>query len=72
MNRILHGEESVKELLCRDLQSVRDDQDILATNICKAKFIHFQFTKGFNGGFDAYVVLRLPKSARAIVVRLCK
>lgn len=71
-NRIFHDEEAVKEILCRDLQPTRDDHDIIATNIRKAKFIHFQFTKAFNGGFDAYIVFRLPKSARAIVVRLCK
>ena len=71
-NRILHDEEAVKKLLCRDLQPTQDDHDILATNIRKAKFIHFQTTKAFNGGFDSYIVFRIPKSARAIVVRLCK
>lgn len=71
-NRIFHEEDAVKEILCRDLQSTRDDHDIIATYIRKAKFIHFQFTKSFNGGYDAYVVLRIPKSARTIVVRLCK
>lgn len=72
VNRIFHDEESVKEILYRDLQTMHDDHGTIATNIQKAKFILFLFAKAFNGGFDSYVVFRIPRSARAIIVRLCK
>ena len=71
-NRILHDEEAAKELLFRDLQPAHEDLDVLAANLRKAKFVHFQITSAFNGGFDAYIVFRIPETARAIVVRLCK
>ena len=71
-NRVFHDEDALKHLLCRDMDTERDDQDILMTNIHKSKFVHFQMTKAFNGGFDAYIVFRIPKSASAVVVRLCK
>ena len=72
-NRIFHDEESLKRLVCRDLDTEHDDdQDYLAQSIHHAKYIHFQMTKAFNGGFDAYIVFRITESARAIVVRICK
>lgn len=72
-NRISHDEEALKDLLCRDLPTQKDDDaDYLAQSIRHAKFIHFQLTKSFNGGFDAYIVFRITETARAIVVRLCK
>lgn len=72
-NRIFHDEEALKRLACHDLPTQKDDDaDYLAQSIHNAKFIHFQITKAFNGGFDAYVVFRITETARTIVVRLCK
>ena len=72
-NRILHDEEALKRLLCSGLPAdTSDDADYLAKSIHHAKYIHFQMTKVFNGGFDAYVVLRITETARVIVVRLCR
>ena len=72
-NRIFHDEEALKRLVCRDLDTEHDDDaDYFAQSIHHAKYIHFQMTKAFNGGFDAYVVFRITETARTIVVRLCK
>lgn len=72
-NRIFHDEEALKYLLCHGLSTQNDDDaDYLAQSIRHAKFIYFQVTKSFNGGFDAYIVFRITETARAIVVRLCK
>ena len=72
-NRIFHDEEALKRLVCHDLPTQKDDDaDYLAQSVHNAKFIHFQITKAFNGGFDAYVVFRITETARTIVVRLCK
>jgi len=72
-NRIFHDEEALKHLVCSGLPTnTNDDADYLAQSIHHAKFIHFQMTKAFNGGFDAYIVFRITETARAIVVRLCK
>lgn len=63
----------MKALLFHGLSTQNDDDaDYLAQSIRHAKFIHFQVTKSFNGGFDAYIVFRIAETARAIVVRLCK
>ena len=72
-NRIFHDEEALKHLVCKDLDTEHDDDaDYLAQSVHHAKFIHFQITKAFNGGFDAYVVFCITETARTIVVRLCK
>lgn len=72
-SRIFHDEEALKLRICRDLPTDRDnDADYLAQSIHHAKYIHFQMTKAFNGGFDAYIVLRITETARTIVVRICK
>ena len=72
-NRVFHDEEALKELLCEGLRTDKDDDlDYLAQSIHHAKFIHFQTTKAFNGGFDAYIVFRITETARTIIIRLCK
>lgn len=72
-NRIFHDEDALKRLVCRDLDTEHDDDaDYFAQSIHHAKYIHFQMTKAFNGGFDAYIVFRITETARTIVVRLCK
>lgn len=72
-NRIFHDEEALKRLVCKDLDTEHDDDaDYLAQSVHHAKFIHFQITKAFNGGFDAYIVFRITEAARTIVVRLCR
>ena len=72
-NRIFHDEEELKHLLCRGLPTDKnDDADYFVQSVRHAKYIHFQTTKAFNGGFDAYIVFRIPETARAIVVRICK
>ena len=72
-SRIFHDEEALKLRICRDLPTDRDDDaDYLAKSIHRAKYIHFQTTKAFNGGFDAYIVFRITETARTIVVRLCR
>ena len=48
-----------------------DNLDILARNIRDGKFIHFQTTAAFNGGMDAYLVLRQSGMDSAIVFRFC-
>ena len=72
-NRIFHDEEALKHLVCSGLPTnTNDDADYLAQSIHHAKFIHFQLTKVFNGGFDAYIIFRIAETVRAIVVRLCR
>ena len=72
-SRIFHDEEALKLRICRDLPTDRDDDaDYLAQSIHHAKYIHFQMTKAFNGGFDAYIVFRITETARTIVVRICR
>ena len=72
-NRVFHDEEALKKLLCEGLSTDKDDDaDYLAQSIHHAKFIHFQATKAFNGGFDAYIVFRITETARTIIIRLCK
>ena len=72
-SRIFHDEEALKHLVCSGLPTnTNDDADYLAQSIHHAKFIHFQMTKAFNGGFDAYIVFRITETARTIVVRLCR
>ena len=73
-NRLVSDEAAAKELLCERfiMPHLRksDDANILASRIREGKFIHFQLTKAFSGGFDAYIVFRLPKSADAVIIRL--
>ena len=72
-SRIFHDEEALKLRICRDLPTDRDDDaDYLAQSIHHANYIHFQMTKAFNGGFDAYIVFRITETARTIVVRICR
>ena len=68
-NRIFsHDEKALKDLLCEDLPVQKnDDAKCLAGNIRRSRFIHFQMTKAFNGGFDVYIVFRLPKSDTVII-----
>ena len=33
--------------------------------------IVFQMTRAFNGGMDAYIVFRTPKTRRAAIIRFC-
>ena len=36
-----------------------------------AELIHFQMTRAFNGGMDAYIVFRTPKTRSAVIIRFC-
>jgi hypothetical protein len=80
MNKLLQDENAAKQMLSEDIQlfsyggpSCYDEaKDVLVSNLMKSKFIHFQITQNSDGGFEAYAVFRIPKSSRAVIVRLCK
>lgn len=80
MNKLSQDENTAKQMLSEDIQifSYRgppcydEAKDVLVSNLMKSKFIHFQITQNSDGGFDAYVVFRIPEGSRAVIVRLCK
>lgn len=80
MNKLSQDENTAKQMLSEDIQilsyggpSCYDEaKDVLVSNLMKSKFIYFQITQNSDGGFDAYVVFRIPESSRAVIVRLCK
>lgn len=80
MNKLSQDENTAKQMLSEDIQIFSyggppcydGAKDILVSNLMKSKFIHFQITQNSDGGFDAYVVFRIPESSRAVIVRLCK
>ena len=72
VNRLLHDEAAAKEYLC-DKFFRRDvvHSVILCSRIRLGKFIHFQMTRAYNGGMDAYIVFRTPKTRSAVAIRFC-
>ena len=72
VNRLMHDEVAAREYLCDKLFHKNNvDSVILCSRIRSGKFIHFQMTRAFNGGMDAYVVFRTPKTHYATIIRLC-
>lgn len=80
MNKLSQDENTAKQMLSEDIQIFSyggppcydEAKDVLVSNLMKSKFIHFQITQNSDGGFDAYVVFRIPEGSRAVIVRLCK
>lgn len=74
-SRLIHDINAAKSLLCEfvapTFQKGDDNADILCTRIQDDKFIHFQLTTTPNGGHDAYIVFRIPKTRSAVIVRIC-
>ena len=75
--RLIHDEAEAKDLLCHNIilphfHENDDNGDILATWVREGKFIHFQMTPAFDGGMDAYIVFRKPKTRDAVIIRFCK
>ena len=74
-SRLIHDINAAKSLLCEFMaptfQKGDDNADILCTRIQDGKFIHFQMTMTPNGGHDAYIVFRTPKTRSAVIVRIC-
>lgn len=65
---LLHDELLTKRDWCADYFR-KDDE--LCTRICEGKFIHLQMTRAFDGGMDAYIVFRTPKTRDATIIRVC-
>ena len=74
-SRLIHDINATKSLLCEFVASTfhkgDDNADILCARIQDGKFIHFQMTATLNGGHDAYIVFRTPKTRAAVIVRIC-
>lgn len=72
VNRLIHDETAAREYLCDKL--FRRDvvrSVVLCSRIRSGRFVHFQMTRAFNGGMDAYVVFRVPKTRSAAIIRFC-
>ena len=74
-SRLIHDINAAKSLLCEFVASTfqkgDDNADILCARIQDGKFIHFQMTTTPNGGHDAYIAFRTPKTRAAVIVRIC-
>ena len=74
-SRLIHDINAAKSLLCEFVASTfqkgDDNADILCTRIQDGKFIHFQMNMTPNGGHDAYVAFRTPKTRAAVIARIC-
>ena len=74
-SRLIHDINATKSLLCEFVASTfhkgDDNADILCARIQDGKFIHFQMTTTPNGGHDAYIAFRTPKTRSAVIVRIC-
>ena len=72
VNRLMYDEAAAREYLCdkflrrNNLHSV-----VLCSRILSGKFVHFQMTRAYNGGMDAYIVFRTPKTRSAVIIRIC-
>ena len=72
VNRLIHDEAAAREYLCdkffrrNNLHSV-----VLCSRILSGKFVHFQMARAYNGGMDAYIVFRTPKTRSAVIIRIC-
>ena len=72
MNRLVHDEAAAREYLCDKFFHPKvKDSVVLCSRSRSGKFIHFQMTRVFNGGMDAYIVFRTPKTHSAVIIRLC-
>ena len=80
MNKLSQDENTAKQMLSEDIQIFNyggpacydEAKDVLVSNLMKSKFIHFQITQNSDGGFDAYVVFRIPEGSKVVIIRLCK
>ena len=74
-SRLILDVNAAKSLLCEFVASTfqkgNDNADIFCARIQDGKFIHFQMTATPNGGHDAYIVFRTPKTRSAVIVRIC-
>ena len=72
---LIHDTNAARSLLCEfvatTFQKGDDNSDILCARIQDGKFIHFQMTMTPNGGHDAYIAFRTPKTRAAVIVRIC-
>lgn len=72
VNRLIHDEAAAREYLCEKFFRSRVKASVvLCSRIRSGKFIHFQMTRAFNGGMDAYIVFRTPKTRSAVIIRFC-
>ena len=72
VNRLLHDEVAAREYLCDTFyREGKVESKVLCSRIRSGKFIHFQMTRAFNGGMDAYIVFRTPKTRSAVIIRFC-
>ena len=72
VNRLIHDEVAAREYLCDKFFHPRVKASVvLCSRIRSGKFIHFQMTRAFNGGMDAYIVFRTPKTRSAVIIRFC-
>ena len=72
VNRLMHDEAAAREYLCNEFyRKDRVESKVFCSRIRSGKFIHFQMTRAFTGGMDAYIVFRTPKTRNATIIRLC-
>ena len=72
VNRLMHDEVAAREYLCDKLFHKNNvNSVILCSRVRSGKIIHFQMTRAFTGGMDAYIVFRTPKTRNATIVRFC-
>ena len=72
VNRLLHDEDAAREYLCNTFyREGKVESKVLRSRIRSGKFVHFQMTRAFNGGTDAYIVFRTPKTRSATIIRFC-
>lgn len=72
VNRLMHDEAAAREYLCNKFFHRNNVHSvILCSRIRSGKFVHFQMTRAFNGGMDAYIVFRTPKTRSATIIRFC-
>ena len=72
VNRLMHDEAAAREFLSDKFFRRNNVHSVaLCSRILSGKFIHFQMTRAFNGGMDAYIVFRTPKTRNAVIIRIC-
>lgn len=72
VNRLMHDETAAKKYLCNKFFRRDNVHSVVrCSRILSGKFIHFQMTRAFNGGMDAYIVFRTPKTRSATIIRIC-
>lgn len=71
-NRLMHDEAAARECLCKKFYKEGNvHSKVLCSRIRSGKFIHFQMTRSFTGGMDAYIVFRAPQTRSAAIIRIC-